>query len=52
MDGMKVNSTSAVPTDGPLAQSIDDQTWVEPVFTSTESMKGNQKGKGKGHQEI
>jgi hypothetical protein len=52
MDDLKINSTSPVPQDGPLAQSLDDQTYIEPYFTSTDSMKGSKSGKGKGHQNI
>jgi len=47
MSDLKINSSSSAPTDGPLSKSIDDQTWVEPVMTSTSSMKGDSKGKGK-----
>lgn len=47
MSDLKVNSTSPAPTDGPLSTSIDDQTYIEPVFTSTSSLKGDTKGKGK-----
>jgi hypothetical protein len=48
-----INSTNKTPTDGPLAESLDGQTYVEPKFTNTKSMKGSLSGgKGSGHQNI
>jgi hypothetical protein len=50
MSDLKINSSQPVPQDGPLARSLDDQTWVEPVFTSTNSMKAKKSGKAEGHK--
>jgi hypothetical protein len=44
MSDLKINSTSPAPTDGPLKEALEGQTYVEPKFTSTKSMKGSLKG--------
>lgn len=40
MSDLKVNGSSKAPSDGPLSSSLEGQTYIEPVFTSTSSMKG------------
>ena len=39
MADLKINGTDKCPTDGPLKESLDGQMQIEPVFTSTSSMR-------------
>ena len=38
-----INSTSKTPTEGPLKEALEGQMQIEPVMTSTKSMKASQK---------
>lgn len=39
MSDLKINASDKTPTDGPLKESLEGQMQIEPVMTSTASMK-------------